>query len=195
MATEEQTTAVAEQEQPEEQRTAGAGAAATGAGASLPGTAEAQALVAAYPGSCTNPLPAGAFYDAVKAFKVAYNIGINLGDTSGPNGDGPSTTAGYLQHNGNYDQATADAVSATGATAPAVCTAGGGGQPVQPNNNNQQVTTTSSGWPWYVKAILWAIALGGAVGLGLWLWKTFGSSRPMAAEPKRKRGKRTSKKR
>lgn len=192
MATEEQTTAVAE---PEQQRTAGAGAAATGAGASLPGTAEAQALVAAYPGSCTNPLPAGAFYDAVKAFKVAYNIGINLGDTSGPNGDGPSTTAGYLQHNGNYDQATADAVSATGATAPAVCTAGGGGQPVQPNNNNQQVTTTSSGWPWYVKAILWAIALGGAVGLGLWLWKTFGSSRPMAAEPKRKRGKRTSKKR
>ena len=173
--------------EPQEQRQ-------VGAGATLPGTAEAQALVAAYPaGGCTNPLTGGAFYDAVKAFKTAYNIGINLGDTSGPNGDGPSTTAGYLQHNGDYDQATADAVTAALGSAPAPCTAGGGGGVTPPANNN--VPATTGGWPMWLKIVLWIIALGGAIGLGLWLWKTFGSSRPMAAVPKRKRGKRVGKKR
>ena len=167
-----------------------------GAGATLPGTAEAHVLVAAYPGACTNPLPGGAFYDAVKAFKVAYNTGINGGDTSGPNGDGPSTTAGYLQHNGNYDQAAADAVTACLGSAPAACAASA--PPAQNNNPPQNNTVVAStGWPTWLKVVLWIIAIGGAVGLGLYLYKTFGSSSPaMAGESKkpRKTGKRSAKK-
>lgn len=188
----------------QEQKEIGAGAVRpTGAGATDPTASAASALVTALNadpnyGNCCASATATPTCTAINAFKVAYNTALNGGDTSGTSGDGSSSTSGYLPHNGLYDQACADAVNATlGSGAPPVIagTPCGGGQPVQPNNNNQQVTTTSSGWPWYVKAILWAIALGGAVGLGLWLWKTFGSSRPMAAEPKRKRGKRTSKKR
>ena len=171
--------------------------AATGAGAaSQPGMVEASSLVSLYPGAGTNPIPPGVFQSAVAAFKIAYNIGINLGDTSGPYGDGPSTTQGYLQHNGNYDQATADAVNLTlgPGSAPAAWTSATPQQNNNPPQNNTVVAST--GWPMWLKIVLWIIALGGAVGLGLWLYKTFGSSNPaMAGESKKtKTGKRSAKK-
>jgi hypothetical protein len=122
----------------------------------------------------------------VKAFQSA------VGAAGGPNlsvdgGYGPATAAAAGQVaavNGGNAQAAVTSFPNCGGAAPPT--------PPQPPGN---LTQPSSGWPMWLKIVLWIIALGGAIGLGLWLWKTFGSSRPMAAEPKRKRGKRTSKKR
>ena len=162
-----------------------------GAGATLPGTAEAHTLVAAYPGAGTNPIPAGPFYDAVHAFKTAYNIGINDGDTSGANGDGPSSTGGYLQHNGNYDQACADAVSECLGSAPAPWADATPQQPAQPQQPPQTITTAgSSGMPTWLKWVLGLIVVGGVGALGYWAFFTPSGKRMFAGESKKKRRQR-----
>lgn len=69
-----------------------------------------------------------------------------------------------------------------------------GGTPAPPQPNPQPITKPT-GWPMWLKVVLWIIVSAGAVGLAFWLYKTFGSSNPAAtaAEPRRK-GKRSKKK-
>jgi hypothetical protein len=149
---------------------------ASGGGSNRVALAQAVvAAIAADPNYCADVGVAGtAVNAAVHAYKLA--TGLNVGT-------------------GLYEASTAAAVNQdTGATT-AACPSGGGTTP--PANNNNTAVTTSTGLPGWAKAVLWIIALAGAVGLGLWLWRTFGSSRPaMAGESKKpkKTGKRSSKK-
>ena len=170
---------------------AGAGGLAPGdpGGAAL---SAAQALVAAYDSGCTVPLQTGTpFYNAVRNFKVAYNIWTS-GATDGPNGDG-SPCAGCLAHNGNYDQACVDAINGIpGApAAPPACTGSAPPAPPPPPPT-PPVVVASGGLPAWAKVLIWVLIAGGVVAGGIWLYRKYGK-KPMASESKRrprKKGKR-----
>ena len=158
-----------------------------GAGGLAPGDpggvalAAAQQVVATYPGPGTNPIPPGAFHDAVHNFKVAYNVWINGADT------------GPLAHNGNWDQAAADAMnSIPGApAAPAAWTAGAPPAPPPVPVPDQPVATT--GLPAWAKWLIYAIIAGGVVAGAIWLYRYYGKRQMLAAAEKRRprrRGKR-----
>ncbi|MHB8563336.1 MAG: hypothetical protein ACYDDA_05190 [Acidiferrobacteraceae bacterium] len=180
----------------DEQKDIGAGASAGGAvadGTDGNTAAAAGALYAAlqadpnYGNFCSS---AGATptCQAIHNFKVAYNASL---------ADPPSAYSGSpLAITGLYDQPTSDALKQVlGSTMPVIPGTTPNNNNVTPPANPSNQITASTGWPMWLRVVLWIVAIGGAIGLGLWLWKTFGSSRPMAAEPKRKRGKRTSRKR
>ena len=175
---------------------AGAGSLAPGdpGGAALDA---AQALVAAYDPACTVPLQTGtAFYNAVRNFKVAYNIWTS-GSTDGPNADG-SPCDGCLAHNGLYDQACVDAINGIpGApAAPAACTAAGP-VPTPPTPPPTPPVAPSGGLPTWAKVLIWVLIAGGAVAAGIWLFRYFGKKNTGAAEKRRprRRARRKGKKR
>lgn len=165
--------------------------------------AAAQALISAFSavgqqGGCAQLASgSGAVYDAVHAFKVAWNT-AGWGADPVPSGtqsvDGSFDSIGPLAHNGLYDGPCAAAVTATGAGSYPACAGGGGGQQPNPNPNPGPIQPTNNGALRKGLIVLAWVLIGGAVlGVGWYLWRRFGpAGAPGVAEKKaKKKGKKT----
>jgi hypothetical protein len=142
---------------------------------------------------------------AVHAFKVAWNTEGFGSDDASQTGNGAQTslvsgadasfgTIGSLGHNGQYDDAAAQAIGAVLSISPAQPCASpcsGGVTPPPPTPPGPNVTP-SGGMPGWLKLILAVLAVGAVIFAGTMLYKRSKKRGGLgASEPRRRRNRKT----